>query len=1371
MPRKINPQSPARLHLGLDLGTNSVGWALTLLNDEGQLLELVRMGSRIIHYGGSHKSDFNRGKDTTVNANRRTKRGARRNHQRYLLRRDNFLRVLSPLEVNAELVQQPSTLTPAEYYGLRKRALTERVALVDLMRILYRMMKRRGYRSNRKDRSPSKPKEVVRFRETSIVKREERDTAKRGSEHYVTLADGTTGEVSKKFDHPTGVLGVFKIVEKEDRRGERHRKITLLDNDDSAWQGKLDAMEYQLEQSGTTPGAYFADRLATDPHYRVRERFVLRKRYIEEFDAIWVEQERHHPALNDQRAYDRILTAVLPKHSPHRDYWRKRNLRQFVRDYIIFYQRPLKSKRSAIGNCPLESKEIQYVDKTTGEVRTTIAGRKVIPKSHPLYQEFRIWDTLNNLRLDSGGSEVRELSGEQKAILYDQLLTQEKISLARALKLLQQRTGLPRGVNLRGVDRDIPGHATRARLMKAARQAGTTLQKMAPTSDDEKRLWHLLLSVDNSQAVERSLRDHFGLKNMEQFAPFLDINWTVERGSYSAKAIGRLLPLMRAGSYFDPDALDKVARERINVHLAPPSPADPPTEVDKQLTASRRSFTSVTDFQGLPLYLARTVQYGDYRDRKTVDKYERAEQIKPVLRHSVRNPIVERVLNEMLAITKDLWQTYGRPDRIRVELARELRSSKEERSRHQTRLKKRTKERESLVTRLASEFNIPTPSRKDILRYELWELQRHRCPYTGRTIPKSALYSGETDIDHIIPRSRYWDDSFTNKVLTFQDVNSNEKGNQLPYEWLGGDKKSERWDRFLTNIEDMNLSRRHLANLTATEVPDDFTNRQLQDTRYISRAAVELLAPIAGDDHGVGVSSGKVTAYLREEWGLNEAFKRVLLPRYEHTREVYNTIIEEKQSNGKSSDHDLIQELTNRSLISYRKASDGHERLHLWQYSKRMDHRHHALDALVVALTTQGMIQRMANLNKHHLSNSSQANANLRQSSRYFPLPHPKLTTLTLDHLQRILVSHKSNNRLVTNNTNYYKRRNPTTGKLEKVKQQGRVTTVRGQLHEETNYGLRNYHDPFAPLEKPISKLSEEEVELIMDHTIRDIVAERVGNSENLRAFRSSLKKRPIVGPDGDPVKKVILYRPRYVVNRPVASLSKDQLKQVMDKGVRTTIGKIAGMKGPDPASWNEIDTKNDLTPTRIAEHNESTEGPPLHKARSGKEGNMYPLYRDAGPEHPKNLHVDLKNNFGYIIYEPLDGGEREFEVITFMDAVKLKLSEGSLNLERPGYRVFLLRKGDTVYVPPAPIDSGGKQDTPSALRSFYRVVKFDRLSKSIYFAPISVATTLDLEYGSATYTNWNASPYTYDAALRSIKDYCYPVFIDRLGERRDPLP
>ncbi|MDA8620937.1 type II CRISPR RNA-guided endonuclease Cas9, partial [Planctomycetota bacterium] len=280
-------------------------------------------------------------------------------------------------------------------------------------------------------------------------------------------------------------------------------------------------------------------------------------------------------------------------------------------------------------------------------------------------------------------------------------------------------------------------------------------------------------------------------------AKLVDYEPADAHGSLSVKALSRLLPLMNTGM-----------SEYEAIQEAYP---------DQQSVAQQPKLPALVEQQKLPREL-----------------------------HDLTNPIVRRALTEVRKVVNAIVREHGLPRQVVVELAREMKQSKKQRDETSKRNRTREKTREAAAD-LSVEYG-GTRRREDILRVMLWKEQGHVCPYTGRSIPQSALFNGETDIDHILPRWLSGDDSQLNKVLVFRAANR-EKGNRTPAEWLGKDSEAfrEMIHRATERCEAREMPWGKLNRLRQDSVDaEGFLSRQLNDTRYISRQAVrfiELLYP------------------------------------------------------------------------------------------------------------------------------------------------------------------------------------------------------------------------------------------------------------------------------------------------------------------------------------------------------------------------------------------------------------------------------------------------------------------------------------------------------------------------------------------------
>jgi CRISPR-associated endonuclease Csn1 len=420
---------------------------------------------------------------------------------------------------------------------------------------------------------------------------------------------------------------------------------------------------------------------------------------------------------------------------------------------------------------------------------------------------------------------------------------------------------------------------------------------------------------------------------------------------------------------------------------------------------------------------------------------QRQEQIRIA---GLRNPTVARTQNELRKVVNNLIAMFGAPDLVRVEVAREVGKSKREREEIGEAQRKQEKRRKQAVADLEA-HGIAEPSRATVEKWLLWQESQQRCPYTGDQIGFDALFrEGQFDVEHIWPRSMSLDDSFGNKTLCRRDVNL-EKGNRTPFEYLKHDQ--DRWQAIQTRLQGMaaskggvGMSRGKIRRFLAESLPDDFASRQLNDTGFAARQAVAFLNrlfPDLGPEAPVRLQAvtGRVTAQLRKLWSLNNIL-----------------------------------------------ADDGEK--------TRADHRHHAVDALTVACTHQGMTQRLARY--------WQDKDDPRAQPPQLPPPWPTIRADAEKAVAEIVVSHRV--------------RKKVSGPLHKEK-------PFGDTSEEASTRAGVYR--LFVRRKPVAEMSKGELADIRDASVRAIIADWVQSCGG--DPKKAVPPYPRLGVDGAEIRKVRL--------------------------------------------------------------------------------------------------------------------------------------------------------------------------------------------------------------------------------------------------------
>ena len=282
---------------------------------------------------------------------------------------------------------------------------------------------------------------------------------------------------------------------------------------------------------------------------------------------------------------------------------------------------------------------------------------------------------------------------------------------------------------------------------------------------------------------------------------------------------------MRVGKFWKETEINKIlekAEKYQDLQIAIEDNSIPET---LRIEIQKRQLKDIYDFTGLPTYLAAYIIYGRHSERNNELKYVTIDDFKInelIPYNSLRNPVVEKTIRETLNLIKEIWKNehLGRPDFIHVELGRELKNNNKDRE-EITKANNNNRIEKERIASLLKELKYPNfnpdsssdiekfriwkdngglPGQEqfeilfkknnaefikdaDIEKYRLWAEQNYRSPYTGKSIPLSELFTPKYQIDHIIPRARFYDDSFANKVVVEAEVNA-AKNNRLALQFI-----------------------------------------------------------------------------------------------------------------------------------------------------------------------------------------------------------------------------------------------------------------------------------------------------------------------------------------------------------------------------------------------------------------------------------------------------------------------------------------------------------------------------------------------------------------------------------------------------------
>ena len=840
----------------------------------------------------------------------------------------------------------------------------------------------------------------------------------------------------------------------------------------SGYLGAISDRSKVLYFNHQTVGQYQMAELNKNPNMSLRNMVFYRQDYLDEFNAIWEKQAEFHKELTPE-------------------------LKKGIRDVIIFYQRRLKSQKGLIGFCEFENREI-IVEKN-GKTQTKIIGCKVIPRSHPLFQEFKIWQTLNNIEVFVGerkrkrkqtnvSSDLfddtedvlvtkgrRFLYQEEKEILAKELSIKENLKKAEVLKLLFENPQ-ELDMNFKQIDGNRTGFALFSAYGRMIEKYGyepldfkkpadeiinqlkavfsdlgwnTDLLSIGLDKEGKElemqpyfRLWHLLYSFEgdntpagNGKLIEKIMQ--LCRVEKEYAIELANISFQDDYGSLSAKAIKKILPYLKEGNQYD---------------------------VACEYAGYRHSKSSLT--------------------KEEIENKALKDKLDILPKNSLRNPVVEKILNQMVNVVNAVIDAYGRPDEIRVELARELKKSAKEREELTKAIAKNTREHDEIRKLLQSEFGMIHVSRNDIIRYKLYEELKengYKTLYSNQYIPKEKLFSKEIDIEHIIPQARLFDDSLSNKTLEYKAINI-EKGNKTAYDFVkdkyGEEGLQEYLNRCETVCNDKKAKLRKLK-MQQNDIPDGFIDRDLRNTQYIAKKALSMLKDIC---RRVVATTGSITDKLREDWQLVDVMKELNLPKYEAL-----------------------------GLVERFEDKDGRIIKRIKDWTKRNDHRHHAMDALTVAFTKDVFIQYFNNKNAAWESDCKEHANIIGIKTRYFesgravpPMPLGQFRVEAKSHLENLLVSIKAKNKVVTTNVNCIRKK----GGISEKHQQ----TPRGQLHLETIYGSHKQY--VTKMEKVNASFDAAKIATVSRQNYRNALLRRLeafGNDPK-KAFtgKNTLEKNPV---------------------------------------------------------------------------------------------------------------------------------------------------------------------------------------------------------------------------------------------------------------------
>jgi CRISPR-associated endonuclease Csn1 len=1500
--------------LGLDLGTNSIGWALIEKSDDEKTGKILGAGSRIIPMSQDILGKFDSGVSISQTAERTGYRGNRRLRERHLLRRERLHRILNIIDflpnhykaeidfnkrlgkflenkepkiayhidtdkisflfkesfeemitdfaqLHPDLVKDGKKI-PYDWtiYYLRKKALTEKIKKEELAWLILHFNQKRGYYQLRGEENEEKPNKLEEFHSLKIVKVEDSGDRKNKDEvwYNVHLENGWIYRRTSKT--PLDWAGKYKefIVTtdlnddgtiKKDKEGKEKRSFRSPAEND--WNLLKKKTEHDIKGSKKTVGQFIYDALLQNPSQKIKGKLVRtieRLFYKEELKAILEKQQELHEELQKKDLYKKCIVELYRYNETHRNSIDDKDFVHLILNDILFYQRPLKSKKSLISNCKFESRV--YVKNGVKQIEPL----KCIAKSHPLFQEFRLLKFVQNLHIykkeelingkletDIDITTILLPTHNDWLNLYNWLNGKKEIDQKEILKYPP--------FNLKGKvqeyrwnyveDKVYPCNETyymlKVRLAKVKNISPDFL-----TKQNEEELWHILYSVEDKHDIEKALQtfsikkklDESFIELFKKFPPFKK-----DYGSYSMKAVRKFLPLMRFSKHWNPEDLDLKTRTRIEKIIT--------SEYDEQISNRVReksiNLRSLEDFKGLPEWLASYIIYDRYSEDADASRWKNPEDIKLLAQHSLRNPIVEQIINETLQVVREIWVQYGKStenffNEIHIELGREMKNTKDDR----IKISRQNTENENTHLRLkallmemlndtetenvrpyspmqldilkvyeeavlsAEGDNIPEdilkiskqsqPSSSELIKYKLWLQQKYRSPYTGKTIPLNKLFTPAYEIEHIIPKSRFFDDSFSNKVICEASINSL-KANRTGMEFIlqeGGRiveiGMAEKVTLLTKNeyeifIKDQYKSARgKMKRLLMEDIPDTFIQRQLNDTRYISKVVKVQISKIVKEDgeqestsKHVIICSGTITSKLKQDWALNDIWNEIITPRF----------IRLNQMTGNTGKFGDINPKTQKFLptvpLEFQRGFN----------KKRIDHRHHALDAIVIACATRDHINYLNNesaLGKNNREEKDKKRYDLRYKlcfKKYddvevdnykwlFKQPWETFAKETKETINDIAVSFKKNTRVINKTINYYQSwimDNETMTKKLVKQTKGDNWAIRKSMHKDTISGLVKLR--FSKTVQLSAALND--LENIVDQQLKKQIKNLSKSGYSEKQIVKYFKENNYNGLDVSTVEVYYWAIDKNNQGTNAASrvsiditFSSEIIKCITDTGIQKImlrhLEKYNEYKGEKMVEHPELafspDGIDELNRT-IKELNNNKPHHPIYKVRTYEpKGNKFNI-GTSGNKKDKYAEAAKGTNLFFGIY--IDNGKRYYESIPLNIVIERQKQGLSTvpELNEKGYKLEMyLSPNDLVYVPTdEDLEAIGDsfKYTRKKTDRVYKVVSFS--GKDCFFVRHDIASPIIKNY---EFTSSNKMEKSIDG--KTVKEVCLKLNIDRLG-------
>lgn len=948
-----------KYRLGLDLGTNSIGFAILELNQENSPQKIIDTGSRIFSDGRDPKT----GEPLAVA--RRVARGMRKRRDRNLSRKKQLMNFLIQINLMPQDEISRKKLELLNPYEIRAKALYEQLKPEELARAIFHLAQRRGFKSNRK-------------------------------------------EIQKESEITN---------ENEDEKKSKKENAKITDQD------KRENLQSEIQKNNCqTLGEYL---------FKYRLQNGLNARALADYDVLYPTREMYRDEFLAIKNFQQNFQNISE------DNWAK------IED-IIFFQRKLKPQDK--GACRFlnihkinDGKLPNWAQEILANYLKINPLSKGLPRAYlalPSYCKFRILSEVNNLKLKNIHTrEIIELTPEQKQKIIEKLNSQK--SDVKFSKLRKE-------INTKEISfvNDFEFNLESERRLDI--QANPTLNLLC----DEKyfgKNWHQFSLTKQDEIVEFLLDedDELNIENKAQH------EWQVSQEQ--AKNLSKLTI-----NHFKTTAVGSMCKEILQKLCETIEQNN--CRYDQALKILEIEHSDEAYGNGdqdfLPYY-AKAIPTSVVAVKSKTASQEEQEFGK------IANPTVHSALNQIRKVVNSIIKDYGKPAEIHVELARELKQTKEQNDKLQKQQNANKKENNKAKKVLAE--NNQVDNYENRLRYKLWkeldlkDINNRKCPYTDKTICIKKLFSPEFEIEHILPFSKTLDDSIANKTIASKSANAF-KGNRSPFEAFSGPQSPYNYQEILERTKTMPRHKRWRFEAGAMEKFNDqngFIASQLNDTRYISKIAKQYLQQIC-DKEKIRIGNGKITALLRHNWGLNSILHKPKNSTEEHDQNI------------KNFDPETGEVFEN----NFSEKSDSNS-----TKKNRDDHRHHAIDAICIALTDRKLLQQ--------ISRDNARGFDLDRLEIKLPNHWNSFREDVKETIEKIIVSHKTDH------------------------------SEAGKLHDKTYYGILKEEvlvdggkKKLAPCNlvtsSSLKNLKKSDARFVRDKKIREALIKLSENANNDKDFQEN---------------------------------------------------------------------------------------------------------------------------------------------------------------------------------------------------------------------------------------------------------------------------